>query len=82
MPSTFSTSSPPAARARRGCDRRPRDGGRSVDLKRAQGAIGRDDGTLPLRLGNETTGVVTGVGPDAAGFEGEPLTVGEEVFGH
>ncbi|MEU6347577.1 NADP-dependent oxidoreductase [Streptomyces sp. NPDC046977] len=52
------------------------------DLKRAGGAIGGDGESLPLRLGNEAAGVVSAIGPDPMGFEGAPLAVGDEVFGH
>ncbi|GII59265.1 putative oxidoreductase [Planotetraspora thailandica] len=52
------------------------------DLKRATGLMGRDDRMLPLRLGNEAAGVVTAAGTGAVGFDGEPLTVGDEAFGH
>ncbi|WNI14229.1 NADP-dependent oxidoreductase [Actinacidiphila sp. ITFR-21] len=52
------------------------------DLKRARGVFGRDTALLPLRLGNEAAGVVTAAGSRAAGFDGLPVRVGEEVFGH
>ncbi|WP_433281137.1 alcohol dehydrogenase catalytic domain-containing protein [Pseudonocardia xinjiangensis] len=52
------------------------------DLKRAGGLIRDPASVPPLRLGNEASGVVTATGPQAIGFEGEPLTVGDEVFGH
>ncbi len=51
------------------------------DAKQAEGAAGADPGKLPVRLGNEASGVVTAVGEDAVGLEGEPLAVGDEVFG-
>ncbi|MFK3983788.1 NADP-dependent oxidoreductase [Micromonospora sp. NPDC050397] len=52
------------------------------DLKRAAGSIRGDHESPPLRLGNEVAGVVTAVGPDPTGFEGESLAVGDEVLGH
>jgi NADPH2:quinone reductase len=52
------------------------------DAKMTSGAAGTDPAKLPLRLGSEAAGVVTAVGPDAVGLEGEPLAVGDEVFGH
>jgi len=51
------------------------------DAKQAAGAAGTDPAKLPMRLGNEAAGVVTAVGEDAVGLEGEPLAVGDEVFG-
>lgn len=51
------------------------------DAKQAEGAAGSDPAKLPVRLGNEAAGVVTAVGEDAVGLEGEPLRVGDEVFG-
>jgi NADPH:quinone reductase-like Zn-dependent oxidoreductase len=51
------------------------------DLKTARGAMGTDPAKLPLRLGSEAAGVVTAVGPDAVGLEGEPLAIGDEVYG-
>lgn len=52
------------------------------DAKLASGAAGADPGKLPLRLGSEAAGVVTAVGEDAVGLEGESLAVGDEVYGH
>ncbi|CAN5263093.1 NADP-dependent oxidoreductase [soil metagenome] len=52
------------------------------DAKIAAGALGTDAATLPRRLGSEAAGVVVAVGPDAVGLEGEPLSVGDEVFGN
>jgi NADPH:quinone reductase len=52
-----------------------------VDYKSYSGAFGRDPSRLPLRLGAEATGVVTAVGPDAAGPAG-PLAVGAEVIAY
>lgn len=51
------------------------------DAKMASGAAGTDPAKLPLRLGSEAAGVITAVGPDAVGLEGEPLAVGDEVYG-
>ena len=51
------------------------------DAKQAEGAAGTDPAKLPVRLGMEAAGVVTAVGADAVGLEGEPLAVGDEVFG-
>lgn len=52
------------------------------DAKQAEGAAGADPAKLPVRLGNEAAGVVTAVGEDAVGLEGEPLALGDEVYGH
>lgn len=52
------------------------------DAKLASGVAGADPAKLPLRLGSEAAGVVTAVGEDAVGLEGEPLAVGDEVYGH
>ena len=52
------------------------------DLKMADGALGRDESKLPLRLGSEAAGVVTAVGADARAADGTPLKVGDAVFGH
>lgn len=52
------------------------------DAKMTAGAAGTDPAKLPLRLGSEAAGVVTAVGPDAVGLEGETLAVGDEVYGH
>jgi NADPH2:quinone reductase len=50
-----------------------------VDYKVYSGAFGADPARLPLRLGSEAAGVVTAVGPDAAGPAG-PVAVGDEVI--
>lgn len=52
------------------------------DAKIAAGALGTDPAKLPRRLGSEAAGVVTAVGADAIGLEGEQLAVGDEVYGH
>lgn len=52
------------------------------DAKQAEGAAGADPAKLPVRLGGEAAGVVTAVGEDAVGLDGEPLAVGDEVYGH
>jgi NADPH2:quinone reductase len=52
------------------------------DTKIAAGVLGTDAATLPRRLGSEAAGVVVAVGPDAVGLEGEPLSVGDEVYGN
>lgn len=52
------------------------------DAKLTTGYLGGDPAKLPLRLGSEAAGVVTAVGEDAVGLEGEPLAVGDEVYGH
>ena len=49
------------------------------DVKLYSGAFGEDPAKLPLRLGSEAAGVVTAVGPDAAGPLG-PIAVGDEVI--
>ena len=49
-----------------------------ADLKQLRGQFGRDEASLPLRLGSEISGVVTQVGADAIGPAG-PITVGDEV---
>jgi NADPH:quinone reductase-like Zn-dependent oxidoreductase len=51
------------------------------DIKMTHGAAGTDPAKLPLRLGSEAAGVVVAVGPDAVGLQGEPLAVGDEVYG-
>lgn len=51
------------------------------DAKQAEGAAGADPAKLPVRLGGEAAGVVTAAGEDAVGLEGEPLAVGDAVFG-
>src|ERR1700712_4941690 len=50
-----------------------------ADLKQLRGEFGRS-ATMPLRFGSEVSGVVTAVGPDAAGPLG-PIAVGDEVVG-
>lgn len=52
------------------------------DAKQANGAAGTDPAKLPMRLGSEAAGVVTAAGADAVSLEGEPLAVGDEVYGH
>ena len=52
-----------------------------IDYKSYSGAFGRDPSRLPLRLGSEAAGVVTAIGPDAAGPAG-PLAVGDEVIAY
>ena len=52
------------------------------DAKIAAGALGTDAATLPRRLGSEAAGVITAVGAGALGLEGEPLAVGDAVYGH
>jgi NADPH2:quinone reductase len=52
-----------------------------ADLKRLRGMFGRNEKSLPLRLGSELSGVVTAVGPDAVGPAG-PIAVGDEVVGY
>ncbi|CAN5191147.1 NADP-dependent oxidoreductase [soil metagenome] len=52
------------------------------DLKQAKGAMGTDPAKLPMRLGGEAAGVITAVGTDPIGVEGEALQVGDAVFGH
>lgn len=51
-----------------------------VDYKVYNGLFGTDPGQLPLRIGLEAAGVVTAVGPDAAGAAGA-ISVGDEVIG-
>ncbi|MCU1578980.1 MAG: alcohol dehydrogenase [Rhodoglobus sp.] len=51
-----------------------------ADLKRLRGEFGRNEASLPLRLGSEIAGVVTAVGADAVGPAG-PVAVGDEVIG-
>ena len=46
-----------------------------VDCKSYSGAFGADPGRLPLRLGSEASGVVTAVGPGAAGPAGRSRSV-------
>jgi NADPH:quinone reductase-like Zn-dependent oxidoreductase len=52
-----------------------------VDYKSYSGAFGTDPARLPIRLGAEAAGVVTAVGPDAAGPAG-PVAVGDEVIAY
>lgn len=52
-----------------------------VDGKVYSGAFGTDPAQLPLRLGSEASGVVSAVGPDAAGPAG-PVQVGDEVIAY
>ncbi|GAA1909009.1 NADP-dependent oxidoreductase [Williamsia serinedens] len=49
-----------------------------VEYKTYSGAMGSDESTLPMRLGNEGAGVIVAVGPDTTGPAG-PLAVGDEV---
>jgi NADPH2:quinone reductase len=51
-----------------------------ADLKRLRGEFGRNEASLPLRLGSEIAGVVTAVGAHAVG-PGGPVAVGNEVIG-
>jgi len=52
-----------------------------ADLKRLRGEFGRNEKSLPLRLGSEVSGVVTEVSSDAVGPAG-PIAVGDEVVGY
>lgn len=52
-----------------------------ADLKRLRGEFGRNEKSLPLRLGSEVSGVVLEVAPDAVGPAG-PIAVGDEVVGY
>jgi NADPH2:quinone reductase len=52
-----------------------------ADLKQLRGVFGRNEKSLPLRLGSEVSGVVTAVGPDAVGPAG-PIAIGDEVVGY
>jgi NADPH:quinone reductase len=52
-----------------------------IDYKIYSGAFGRSGDNLPMRLGLEVAGVITAVGPDAAGPAG-PLSVGDEVIAY
>jgi NADPH:quinone reductase len=52
-----------------------------ADLKRLRGEFGRNEKSLPLRLGSEVSGVVTEVSPDAIGPAGR-IAVGDEVVGY
>ena len=52
-----------------------------IDYKLYSGGRNADPARLPMRLGFEAAGVVTAVGPDAAGPAG-PVTVGDEVIAY
>jgi NADPH:quinone reductase-like Zn-dependent oxidoreductase len=52
-----------------------------IDVKAYSGAFGTDPDRLPMRLGAEAAGVVTAVGPGAAGPAG-PVSVGDEVIAY
>jgi NADPH2:quinone reductase len=52
-----------------------------IDYKLYSGAIGRDPARLPMRLGREAAGVVTGVGDGAEGPAG-PLRAGDETVAY
>ena len=52
-----------------------------ADLKRLRGEFGRNEKSLPLRLGSEVSGVVTEVAPDTVGPAGS-IVVGDEVVGY
>lgn len=52
-----------------------------VDVKSYSGVFGTDPARLPIRLGAEAAGVVTAVGPGAAGPAG-PVQVGDEVIAY
>jgi NADPH:quinone reductase-like Zn-dependent oxidoreductase len=52
-----------------------------ADLKRLRGEFGRNEKSLPLRLGSEVSGVVVEVAADAVGPAG-PIAVGDEVVGY
>jgi NADPH:quinone reductase len=52
-----------------------------IDHKAYCGRFGTDPANLPIRLGSEASGVVTGVGPDAVGPAG-PVSVGDEVIAY
>lgn len=52
-----------------------------VDYKLYSRAFGNSPDNLPVRLGLEVAGVITEVGPDAAGPSG-PLSVGDEVVAY
>jgi len=52
-----------------------------VDYKSYSGAFGADPARLPVRPGLEAAGVVTAVGPGAAGPAG-PVAVGDEVIAY
>jgi NADPH:quinone reductase len=52
-----------------------------IDYKSYSGGFGADPARLPIRLGSEAAGVVTAVGPDAAGPAGS-VGVGDEVIAY
>jgi NADPH:quinone reductase len=52
-----------------------------IDYKRYSGAMGRDPARLPMRLGSEAAGVVSGVAGGAEGPSGRVL-VGDEVVAY
>lgn len=52
-----------------------------VDYKVYSGAFGTDPAQLPIRLGSEAAGVVTAVGPGAAGPAGQ-IAAGDEVIAY
>ena len=52
-----------------------------ADLKQLRGEFGRNEKSLPLRLGSEVSGVVTEVYEDAVGPAGS-IAVGDEVVGY
>jgi NADPH:quinone reductase-like Zn-dependent oxidoreductase len=52
-----------------------------IDYKIYSGAFGRSADSLPVHLGLEVAGVITEVGPAAAGPAG-PLSVGDEVIAY
>jgi NADPH:quinone reductase len=52
-----------------------------ADYKMYNGTFGSDPAKLPIRLGLEAAGVVTAVGPGAAGPAG-PVQVGDEVIAY
>jgi NADPH:quinone reductase len=52
-----------------------------IDFKAYSGMFGTDPTNPPMRLGAEAAGVVTAVGPDAAGPAG-PIAVGDEVIAY
>jgi NADPH:quinone reductase-like Zn-dependent oxidoreductase len=52
-----------------------------ADLKRLRGEFGRNERSLPLRLGSEVSGVVVEAAPDAVGPAG-PIAARDEVVGY
>lgn len=50
-----------------------------IDYKLYSGAFGKDESTLPIRLGSEASGVVAAIGNTANGPAG-PISVGDEVI--